>query len=70
MKRCPKCGGKNFYVVAHVTQGWKVDEHGNFVDVVEDCIETLHEPNNDDIWECWKCGYHAIGNKFEVGVKI
>ena len=25
-KRCPKCGGKNFIVTAHVTQEWLVDE--------------------------------------------
>ena len=36
MKRCPKCGASTFYVTAHVTQDWKVDEHGDFIECVDD----------------------------------
>ena len=39
MKRCPKCGCEIFYVTAHVTQDWKVDKNGGFLEVMDDCIE-------------------------------
>ena len=68
MKRCPKCGGKRFYVTTHIVQGWQVDENGCFIKVADDCIMVTHEPDSYDIWECWECGYDAEGTEFEIEV--
>ena len=65
MKKCPKCGNKTFVVTAHIVQEWKVDEGGNFEEVTEDCVGVLHSPDNEDVWECEKCGYEAAGKEFE-----
>ena len=66
MKRCPKCGGQEFCVTAHVTQDWIVDENGTFQRTVAECVEVLHQPDNDDVWTCNKCGFDAAGSEFEV----
>ena len=66
MKRCPKCGCTEFYVIAHVAQEWKVDKDGNFCDVTEDCIDVTHRPDDTDIWECAECGYEDRGKGFNV----
>lgn len=57
---CPKCGGKAFETPAHVVQMWKVDENGNFLDVVAGCTETTHEPDDDNIWVCCACGAEGV----------
>lgn len=66
MKRCPKCGCKTFYVTAHVVQDWKVNEYGDYLETMEDCIEVVHYPDDDDIWSCANCDYEADGKKFNV----
>lgn len=66
MKRCPNCGGQRFVVIAHVTQTWKVDQNGMFVNCLEDCIDVIHRPDDDDIWECYECGHEAAGSGFNV----
>ena len=66
MKKCPKCGHDAFYVTAHVTQDWMVDCNGDFLSVIDDCVEVAHFPNDDDLWECTKCSYNDIGYKFNV----
>lgn len=67
MKICPKCGGKRFIVPAHVVQDWVVDENGNYIDVSEDsCPTILHYPDNNDTWECEKCGYTSSGDGLEM----
>ena len=66
MKRCPKCGHGEFYVTVHVTQAWIVDGDEQYLKTVEDFIETTHFPDNEDLWECAKCGYEDDGSKFEL----
>lgn len=66
MRICPKCGGNKFIVTAHVVQEWLVDECGLCIDVRDDCICVTHEPDNRDVWECFKCGYEAAGEEFYV----
>ena len=66
MKRCPKCGNKTFFVTAHVSQDWKVDAEGEFMAVVDDCIEILHQPDDWDMWTCAQCLHEAAGDEFEV----
>lgn len=66
MKRCPKCGNNRFFVSAHVVQEWVVDENGMYDRMSEDCVEVIHFPDDDDIWECRKCRYSAEGRVFEV----
>lgn len=66
MKKCPNCGSHRFVVIAHVTQSWEVDKNEMFVDCLEDCIDVIHRPDDDDIWECYDCGYEATGKEFNV----
>ena len=66
MKRCPKCGCETFYVTAHVIQDWKVGSDGEFIDVVEDCVDVTHFPDDYDIWSCTKCGYEDNGTIFNI----
>ena len=66
MKMCPVCGGKRFVVTAHVTQDWVVDGNENYLKTIEDCVDITHRPDNEDIWECYECGYSASGSEFEV----
>ena len=62
--RCPKCGAENFEVTAHVTQDWKVDGYGNFLESLEDCVEVTHYPDDEDMWTCANCGHYAAGREF------
>lgn len=57
---CPKCGGKTFETTAHVCQSWTVNEDGDFIAVQDDCLEVTHEPDDDNIWMCIKCGAEAV----------
>lgn len=66
MKRCPKCGAMSFYVTAHVTQDWVVDENGDWIRTEDDCVEVTHFPNDDDVWDCANCGFSAAGKEFNV----
>lgn len=66
MKRCPKCGCKKFFVTAHITQDWVVDENGNYIETAEDCIDVTHYPDNDDVWQCFECYHTAPGCEFEI----
>lgn len=65
-KKCPKCGAGMFCVTAHVVQGWKVDEYGEFIETIDDCVEVAHFPDDDDLWECIVCGHNAPGEDFNV----
>lgn len=66
MERCPKCGNDTFYVTAHVTQGWIVDDGGEYLETTEECEEVTHKPDDLDIWECVNCGYEDRGEAFNV----
>lgn len=57
---CPNCGGKEFLTTAHVTQTWKVDEDGDFIEAVSDCDEVTHGPDDGNIWTCVKCGAEGV----------
>ena len=50
-------------------QDWKVDEHGDYLETTDDCIEVAHFPDDDDIWSCTNCNYEAAGDKFNVEEK-
>jgi hypothetical protein len=61
MAVCPLSRNHNeFITTAHVVQDWKVDGLGNFIDVVDDCLQVTHEPEDDNCWECATCGAEAI----------
>ena len=53
---CPCCGGGEFITTAAVTQDWKVTGDGRFIEVVQDCLDVLAEPSDDNIWSCAGCG--------------
>lgn len=66
MKKCPKCGCKEFYVTANVAQDWLVDSDGYYIKTIENCASVIHFPNDEDIWQCADCGYDAEGKEFEI----
>ena len=66
MRRCPKCGGDKFVVTGHVVQEWLVDECGLCEEVLDDCICVTHDPDDQDIWQCFKCGFDGPGRLFYV----
>ena len=57
--RCPNNDAHDrFRTVAHVTEDWEVDKHGDFVRVL-DTGEVVHPPSVDNIWNCLECGAEA-----------
>lgn len=64
--RCPVCGAKNFEVTAHVTQDWKIDCNGTFLEALNECVEVTHYPDETDIWSCSNCDFSAEGKSFLV----
>lgn len=66
MKRCPKCNGQRFLITQHVTQTVLVDENESYIETVSDCDEITHRADDEDLWQCEKCGYEATGNLFNV----
>ena len=61
---CPRCGGGRFIVSARVTQDWVVNEYGNFEEELNMRTQVEESPDDDDIWQCEKCGYDALGSEF------
>ena len=59
-KVCPKGCNKGFSTTAHVMQQWKVDERGNYKDVLQDCLEVTHKPDFENVWTCMECGEEAV----------
>lgn len=58
--KCPKSNKhKRFSVTAHVAQEWKVDEKGEFMESLADCLEVTHRPEKGDLFSCLSCGSEA-----------
>lgn len=66
MKRCPKCGCKEFIVTAHVAEVWVMDEYGCFLEVIDDCEYVVHRPDDNDLWMCKNCTFEDAGSVFNV----
>jgi len=49
-----------FITVAHISQDWLVDRHGNFLEEVEHCLETVARPRSGNSWTCNVCGADAV----------
>ncbi len=56
---CPNGCHAALSTTAHVMQDWKVDLEGNFIEVLDEALETVSSPNPDNIWTCLKCGADA-----------
>jgi hypothetical protein len=58
---CPTDPTHNeFITTAHIMQDWRVDEHGNFIDIHTDCLEVSHEPDIGNVWTCSVCYVDAV----------
>lgn len=57
---CPKCGGQEFSTTAHVMQDWVVNQCGEFLRTLDDCLEVDVYPDNGNVWTCTKCGAEAV----------
>ena len=64
-KKCPKCGSTEFNVTRHVSQTIRVGGNGQFLKLLSDADDILHDADNHDHWTCAKCGYEAAGIVFE-----
>lgn len=64
-RKCPKCGGTEFSVNCTVIQKWLVDSNGAYLETLEDCIDTISGPEDDDTWKCDKCGFEAPREAFK-----
>ncbi len=47
---------QSFTAVAHVTQRWLVNHRGEFQECTQECVETTHSPDQDDLYTCAVCG--------------
>jgi hypothetical protein len=57
---CPKSDAhKRFSVTAHVAQEWQVGPSGEFVRVITDCSDVVHQPDAQDLFQCMTCGATA-----------
>jgi hypothetical protein len=56
---CPNGCNSGFYTTAHVMQEWKLDNNGNYIETMEDCLEVTAYPHDDNVWACAKCGAEA-----------
>lgn len=65
MKICPSCKGKRFIISAIVVQKWIVNECGLCIDIKDDFIDVQETAGDEDLWECYECGYRALGREFE-----
>ena len=48
-----------FTTTAHVVEEWRVDKHGDFIEVTQS-LETTHAPDHGNIWFCDVCGEEAL----------
>ena len=55
---------ESFEVTAHVTQDWKIDCNGTFLESLNECVEVTHYPDENDIWDCANCGFSTAGCEF------
>jgi len=57
---CPKNKKhKKFYVTAHVTEDWFVDNKGNWERTVPGGETIVHAPDSQDLYTCAECGEAA-----------
>ena len=64
---CPKNSAhKTFVTGAVVCQLWVVDEHGNFIECIDDCTDVYAYPRTENVWECVECGTQAEEFKIHV----
>jgi len=53
---CPKNPAHDrFRVQVRVSEGWVVDEDGDFIELTGEPSETIRRPGTDDDYECEAC---------------
>jgi hypothetical protein len=60
---CPKCGNNRFEVIAHVTETWEVDEHGEYCDTLRCNEDVVARPDIDSghfLFTCRECDTEAV----------
>lgn len=57
---CPNGCNSNFVTTGHVMQEWEVDCQGNYVRVIEDCLQVTHGADFANIWNCAACGAEGV----------
>jgi hypothetical protein len=58
--KCPKdASHKRFRTVATVQEMWIVDDHGDFIEVVQGSEQVVFAPTAGNLWVCAECGAPA-----------
>lgn len=57
---CPNGCNANFITSAHVMQEWEVNAFGEFQEVVSDCLQVTHPPDQCNLWICSICGAEGV----------
>lgn len=59
-KYCPHNPEHRLFVAsAEVHQLWVIDENGNFVESLNNCLNIIKGPDPEMYWECLECGEEA-----------
>jgi hypothetical protein len=51
---------KEFYTTAHMSETWKVDENGRWLETTDDPGEIVAHPHPDNTWQCVVCDATAV----------
>lgn len=59
-KYCPNSPDHKLFVASvEVHQLWVIDENGEFVESLNDCLNVIRGPDPEMYWECLECGSEA-----------
>lgn len=50
---------KEFRTCATIMQDWKIDDKSNFLEVLDESVQTVHGPTIGNIFTCCTCGAEA-----------
>ena len=53
------CNCNEFYTTAIVSESWKVDNQGDWLETNEGDGQVVKFPKSDDLFECAECGASA-----------
>lgn len=66
MKKCPNCGCMEFQVHQTEDHVIVVNSDGEFVKEESAYTQIVHEPTDNDMWQCDDCGFTAQGLAFNM----
>lgn len=55
-----------FVATAVVAQLWIVGGDGEMIEVIDDCLDIIQEPQKNTMWQCLECGSVAEDYKLRI----